>query len=505
MAKRVAVGGFLHETNTFAPTKAGLDDFLGGSGAIPMSRGDQILAIPPTANQSIAGALAHAARVGWEVVPTLWCAASPSAHVTEEAYETITAEIIGRIAAALPLDGIYLDLHGAMVAEHVDDGEGELLARLRAVVGDIPIVVSLDLHANVTPRMVETADVLDSYRTYPHVDMRETGARGARALDLLMAGESLEKAFLQAPYLSAISWQCTDMEPARGLYAEMEELGAGLPSISFNMGFPAADFADCGMSVTAYGPGATETARALMDRIEAAEPAFAGEVLTPSEAVARAKDLAQAATRPVIIADTQDNPGAGGDSNTTGMLHALIAARAENALLGGLYDPQAAMAAHAVGVGAEVEITLGGQSGGDPPVAARFTVEALSDGVFEAKGPYYGRRRMTLGPSAALRIGGVRIAVVSAKCQMADREIFRHLGLHPEEASIIVVKSSVHFRADFAPIAETILVAAAPGPMAVDPALLPWRRLRPGLRLSPGGAAFSPDDLSSKETQNANA
>lgn len=486
MTKRIAVGGFLHETNTFAPSKATLDDFIRGSGSGAMVRGDEIFTRSGKSNQSIMGAIAHAQEQGWDIAPTLWCATSPSAHVTKQAFETIAAELIERTVAALPLDGIYLDLHGAMVCEHLDDGEGALLSRLRAAVGDVPIVVSLDLHANVTPLMVANADVLDSYRTYPHVDMAETGRRCAGILGRLMDGAPNEKAFLQAPFLTAISWQCTDEQPAKALYAEVARLAANQLSVSFNMGFPAADFPDCGMSVTAYGPGAALAAKTLMDRVTAAEPDFAGEVLTPTEAVARAAHIQGT----VVIADTQDNPGAGGDANTTGMLHALIAADARNALIGGIFDPAAALAAHAAGQGATARITLGGQSGGDAPVTADFVVEAISNGKFTTKGPFYGHGAMDLGPCAALRIGGVRVCVISGKSQMADREMFRHLALTPEDASIIVVKSSVHFRADFAPIASAILVAAAPGPMAVDPALLPWTRLRPGLRTSPLGAAF---------------
>ncbi|MDP0927131.1 M81 family metallopeptidase [Paracoccus onubensis] len=492
MSKRIAVGGFLHETNTFAPTKAALADFERGGGSGPIARGKEIFSRSGKSNQGIMGAIDHARAQGWDIVPTIWCAASPSAHTTEEAFETVSGEMIERIASALPLDGIYLDLHGAMVCEHLDDGEGELLKRLRACVGEVPIVVSLDLHANVTPLMVEMADVLDSYRTYPHVDMFTTGKRCGEILGRLMNGEKNEKAYLQAPFLTAISWQSTDENPAKGLYAEVARLAEGLLSVSFNMGFPAADFPDCGMSVTAYGTGAGEAAQALMDRVMAAEPAFVGEVLTPDEAVAKARLLA--GDMPVIIADTQDNPGAGGDANTTGMLHALIRAEARNALIGGIYDPEAALAAHAAGVGATIRLSLGGQSGGDAPVEAEFIVEAVSDGKFLAKGPYYGVGPMNLGPCAALRIGDVRICVISLKAQMAEREMFRHLGLIPEQARVIVVKSSVHFRADFAPIASAILVAAAPGPMAVDPASLPWKRLRKGLRLSPLGDAFGERD-----------
>ncbi len=272
MTKRIAIGGFLHETNTFAPTKATLQDFIRGSGSGAMVRGDEIFTRSGKSNQGIMGAIAHAQEQGWDIAPTLWCATSPSAHVTEQAFETIAAELIERTVAALPLDGIYLDLHGAMVCEHLDDGEGALLSRLRAAVGNVPIVVSLDLHANVTPLMVANADVLDSYRTYPHVDMAETGHRCAGILGRLMDGAPNEKAFLQAPFLTAISWQCTDEQPAKALYAEVARLAANQLSVSFNMGFPAADFPDCGMSVTAYGPGAAKAAQTLMDRVMARPP-----------------------------------------------------------------------------------------------------------------------------------------------------------------------------------------------------------------------------------------
>lgn len=489
---RIAIGGFLHETNTFAPSKADYAAFDGGSGYGPIRRGDEIFQHLTHVNAAIAGAIAVGRAEGWDLVPTLWCAASPSAHVTEDAFERIGGEIIDRIAAAMPLDGVFLDLHGAMVCEHVDDGEGELLARLRQRIGyDVPVVVALDLHANVTRRMVDEADLLDSYRTYPHVDMTETGARAAGVLARMLTGERPGKAFLQAPFLTAIAWQSTFTEPARGLYARLEDLARGVTAISFNMGFPAADFPDCGMSVLAYGPGADRAAQALMGAVTDAEPAFRGRVWMPDEGVAEALRLAATATRPVILSDTQDNPGAGANSDTTGMLRAMLKAGARGAV-GNFYDPAAAAAAHAAGVGATVRLALGGRSQpGDTPLEAAFTVEALTDGAFPAPGPFYGGRVLEMGPSACLRLEGLRIAVTSAKAQMADREQFRNLGIHPEQEPILVIKSSNHFRADFQPIAEAILVCEAPGPMAVTPATLPWRRLRHGIRLEAMGVPFS--------------
>ncbi|KAA0015373.1 M81 family metallopeptidase [Salinicola corii] len=497
---RIAVGGFLHETNTFAPSPATYEDFARGGGAPPLTEGEAIFSAVADSNIGLCGFIDAVEARAWTLIPTLWTAASPSAHVTEDAFERIARRLLASMREAMPLDGVYLDLHGAMVAEHLDDGEGELIRRVRALVGDaVPIVVSLDLHGNVTPAMVEQADMLIAYRTYPHVDMAETGARCAAAMAMLLASDKRPaKAFRQLDFLIPIAWQCTAEEPCRSLYAQVAAMKSeSLPSVSFLTGFPAADFADCAPSVIVYGrdqASADAAADELTALIAAQESAFSGRVFEPEEGVREAMRLAESAARPVVIADTQDNPGAGGNSDTMGMLKALVVCRARRAAIGNVFDPAAARAAHEAGVGAVVRLALGGHSGvsGDSPLEAAFTIEALSDGRFVAPGPYYGGGRLDMGPSACLRIDEVRIVVVSRKAQMADLTMYRSVGIEPLEQAILVNKSSVHFRADFAPIAEMILVCAAPGPMAVDPAVLPWRRLRPGLRTSPLGRPFSP-------------
>ena len=498
-APRIAVGGFMHETNTFAPTKACLDAFEHGGGWPALVEGPAVFEALRDVNMGLCGFIEEAGRQGWALQPTLWCAASPSAHVTEDAFETISARILEGIKAALPLDGVYLDLHGAMVTDHCDDGEGELLARVRHLIGpDVPLVASLDLHGNVTAQMVEAADALIAYRTYPHVDMAETGRRTALHLARLLRGERHAKAFRQIPFLIPIAWQSTVMEPNRSIYAALEAIEAGpVSSVSFLCGFPAADIADCGPSVLAYGETqaiADAAAEHIVRRIEAARSAFAGKSYAPLEAVREAMRFLAGAKKPVVVADTQDNPGAGGDSDTTGMLRALVEAGAERAAIGVIVDPAAAKAAHDAGVGARLRLQLGGgsQIPGDAPFEAEFAVAALSDGAFVVPGAFYGGARMRLGLSACLMIGGVSVVVASQKAQMADREMFRFVGIEPEAQAILVVKSSVHFRADFAQIAETILVATAPGPMPLSPASLPFTRLRPGVALSPDGPAFVP-------------
>ncbi len=496
---RIAVGGFLHETNTFAPTKASYADFVHGGGWPAMTQGADVLKVMRDINVGLAGFVDEAETHGWVLVPTIFAAASPCAHVAKDAYERIASVIVDGIKSTLPLDAVYLDLHGAMVAEHFDDGEGEILRRVREVIGsELPLVVSLDLHANVTPEMVHHADALIAYRTYPHVDMADTGRAAARHLALLLrSGQRFEKTFRQLPFLIPISWQCTNDFPTKGIYEKLAAMESKtVPTLSFCPGFPAADFAHCGPSVFAYGRTQAD-AKVAVDQlaalIESHERDFDGRIYAPDEGVRLAMELSKNARKPVIIADTQDNPGAGGDSDTTGMLRALVRNNATRAAIGAIYDPASAKAAHEAGIGATVTLALGGKSGipGDAPFEAAFIVEQLSDGKFVAPGPYFGGRDMDMGPSAALRIGDIRVVVSSHKAQLADQAMFRYVGIEPTEQAILVNKSSVHFRADFEPIAEKLLICAAPGAMPADPASLPWTKLRRGIRLRPNGPAFT--------------
>jgi microcystin degradation protein MlrC len=497
---RIAVGGFLHETNTFAPTKATYDAFVHGGGWPRMEIGGNVLKTLRRINVGLAGFIEAAEAERWELVPTIFTAATPCAHVTEDAFERIAKIMVDGIASAGKLDAVYLDLHGAMVTEHLDDGEGEILARVRKVIGkELPLVVSLDLHANVSPEMVEHADALIAYRTYPHVDMADTGRACARHLKLLLeTKQRFAKAFRQSPFLIPISWQCTNDQPTKGIYEKLTALESGaVPTLSFAPGFPAADFEHCCPSILAYGrtqADADAAADAIAVLVESHEHDFDGKIYSPDEGVRHAIELAKTAKKPVVIADTQDNPGAGGDSDTTGMLRALVRNKAQRAATGVIYDPQSAKAAHAAGVGATVKLALGGKSGipGDAPYEETFVVEKLSDGNFIAPGPYFGGRVMEMGPSACLRIGDVRAVVASNKTQLADQAMYRFVGIEPTEQKILVNKSSVHFRADFEPIAETLLICAAPGAMPADTADLPWTRLKPGIRIKPNGKAFVP-------------
>ncbi|NPC57426.1 M81 family metallopeptidase [Caenimonas soli] len=495
----ILVAGFQHETNTFAPTMATYESFVRGEDFPGLVRGEAILGLL-NVNLPISGFIHAVREQGHTVTPVIWAGAGASAHVTTDAYERIAGEIVQAVKTA-SFDAIYLDLHGAMVTQHLDDGEGELLARIRALVGnEMKIVVSLDLHGNVTEKMLALADGLVAYRTYPHVDMADTGRRAGELLMTLMSTEApVHLVARRLPFLIPVNSMSTVMEPAQGIYELLEELEAeGVLSLSFAPGFPAADFAECGPVIWGYGFDKARIERVVDTLFSGAchpEEQWSVQFEQPDAAVQRAISIAQTASRPVIIADTQDNPGVGGDSNTTGLLRALLKYGAKDAAIGLICDPAAAAAAHKAGVGGRIDIALGGcpQVEGDAPLSASYQVEALSDGKFIFGGPMMNGKEADLGPMACLRIDGVRIAVSSAKAQLLDRNMYRTVGIHPEQMKILVNKSSVHFRADFAAIAEEILVARSPGPFIADPADLPWRHLRQGMRTKPNGAAFSRD------------
>jgi microcystin degradation protein MlrC len=254
-----------------------------------------------------------------------------------------------------------------------------------------------------------------------------------------------------------------------------------------------ADLAECGMTLLAYGvdDAATQAVlREMGDAIAAAEPEFSTELLSPDEAVQRAMQLG-APGAPVVLADTQDNPGAGGNGDTTGLLEALVRHRPLHAVLGVLIDPASAAQAHAVGLGGVAAFALGAISGlpGQQPFKARFRVEHLADGRLTCTGPMFYGLALQLGPMACLReeVSGLRVVLASRKFQAADQALFRHVGIEPVQQALLALKSSVHFRADFQAMARAVLVVKSPGPALADPADFNWQKLRPGVRLRPLG------------------
>jgi microcystin degradation protein MlrC len=493
---RVAIGGFLHESHSFAPHPTTFVDFLRPAGFPALSEGEAMLSAVRGTSVPTAGALAVADSESVEIVPLAWSLANPAGPIQDEAFERIAALICAQLSRALqaaPLDGVYLDLHGAAVVDSFPDAEGELLRRVRAIVGELPVTISLDPHANLTFRMVALADAVVPFRTYPHVDMKDAGAQAMRLLlQRIARGTPWARAFRQLEFWLPLGSQCTLLAPMNEVMAERASLAERMDvaELAFCFGFPYADFPDCGPAVAAYAETqakADAAADAFVAHIAAREADFRQELLPAAAAVAEAKRLADGARRPVVIADTQDNPGGGGHGDTTGLLAELVRQQATGAVLCLINDADSVATCAAAGEGGQVSLSLGGKSDG-MPFDCRARVFKLTDGRFTLTGPMGAGNPGNLGPCALIEIDGVRVMVVSHKVQALDQAILRHVGVEPAECPILVLKSSVHFRADFGPIAERIIVGIAPGPVVADPAILNFRYVRPEVRRRPRAA-----------------
>lgn len=480
---RVAVAGFQHETNTFAPFETTLDHFVRPGAWPALTRGPDIIAVFKGLNIPISGFLD-----AWphEIIPILWAAAEPGGYVTPEAFDSIVTEIVEGVRQAEP-DAVYLDLHGAMVTKAYPDAEAEILRRVREVTGpEKPIAVSLDLHGNLSPAFFEAASVVTLYRTYPHIDLADTGARAAKLLDEALGGP-VAKALRHGDYLIPISAQSTMFQPGQALYASLE--GIETLSADIAMGFPPANAPYVGPAIFAYGrtqSDADQAADALAAQLTRIEGDWDERLLSADAAVAQAL----ATPGPVVIADVQDNPGAGGTGETTGLLRALLDAKVPDAIIGMLTDGASAQAAHAAGERAEIEVAIGGHFRQfSQPLVTRVIVETLSDGKFLCTGPMFGGSHADLGPMACLRIqdSGVRVVVGTGRAQNADQAFFHAVGLEPKDHAIICVKSAMHFMADYSRITQNILFAETPGANPCNLAGIPFTRLRAGLRLGPGG------------------
>ena len=485
---RIAIGGFLHESHSFAPVPTRYADFMRPARQPGLVRGAALLGALRGGSTAASGAIAAIEAGGDTAVPLIWCHATPAGPIEAEAFERIAALLCAALADAGELDGIVLDLHGAGLAVGAPDAEGEVLRRVRAIVGGVPVAATLDPHANVTALMVVAADVLVPYRTYPHVDMVACGERAVALLRQRIArGRPFKKAFRQLDYWIPLTSQCTLEGPMVPVMARRDALarGLGVAELAWCFGFPYADFTDCGASIAAFADsqGAADAAAgALFDDLATLETSFAGGVLSASEAVRLA--LAEP-DGPVVIADTQDNPGGGGHGDTTGLLAELIRQGAAGAVMCSINDADSAAACHAAGEGATVRLQLGGRSWNDP-LDVSATVLAVREGRFALTGPMGAGSTADIGPCALISIEpGIRVLIASRKIQALDQAILRHVGLEPSALPIIALKSSVHFRADFGPVAKRIVVAAAPGPVTADPSSLPFRHVRPGIRRRP--------------------
>ncbi len=459
---RVALLGIVLESNRFAPraTAADLESGcrLTSLDILADARG-QGQRLPPEARAFIR---AMDATGPWEPVPVTVAALYPAGPMAAELMADLMAEIQAGLEAAGPLDAAYLVLHGAMVAEGDDDPDGTLMQFVRRLVpSPARLVATLDLHGNISDAMVDAVDLIVGYRTNPHVDQRARGEEAALALRLMLAGEADPvTAFIRLP-LAPPSVTLLTAEAPYGTLIDLgqrrlAEAGGRLLNVSIFGNFVFSDTAHNGLAilVAARDPAAEVEARRLARDL--AETAWADRErftrkLTP---LRDAVTLAERADRtPVIFSDAGDNPGGGGSGRTTELLAALIDSDAEGVLYGSFFLPDLAKAAHRAGVGAVIEAAFNRDDANvfDRPLTASAEVVALGDGDVTGRLGLYAGRRLLLGPTAALRIGGVTVVVISARAQTADPVFFEMLGLDIAQARTVVVKSRGHFRAGFLP------------------------------------------------------
>lgn len=491
---RIAIGGFLHESHSFAANPTTYRDFVEAGGFPPLCHGPALLDSLRDTSVPTAGAISVMASEGATIVPLAWGFANPAGPVQDEAFERIAALNCALLSLALdegPLDGVYLDLHGAAMVDSFPDAEGELLRRVRAIIGPtLPLTASLDPHANLTDAMVNLADVVVPFRTYPHIDMKAAGARAAGLLfERIRRGKPWQRAFRRLDFWIPLGAQCTLVPPMNQVMAERAVL-AGRPAtaeLAFCFGFPYADFCGCGPALAVFADtqsAADEIADEFLGIVAMREAQFTQELLPSDAAVTEAIRRSVSAAGPIIIADTQDNPGGGGHGDTTELLAELVRQKARGALVCLINDQQSAAACHAAGEGAMVALSLGGKSD-RLPYQCFARVERLTDGRFTLTGPMGAGNPANLGATALIDIDGIKVIVVTRKMQALDQAIIRHVGVEPSSCAILALKSSVHFRADFGPIADHVIVAVAPGPVVADPATLNFRHVRAGIRRRP--------------------
>ncbi|MGF1503349.1 MAG: M81 family metallopeptidase [Paracoccaceae bacterium] len=464
IAPRIALMGMILESNRFAKpaTRAEFERLTWASGRALLE--EARAPAPALAPEFAAFVRAMDATGAWEPVPLLLAAAHPSGPVEEAVFEAASAEMLAGLAAAGRLDGIYLCHHGAMVATHLDDPDGVLAGRIRAAVGaEVPIVQTLDLHGNISEAMCRAVDAIVGYRTNPHVDMIERGEEAAFLLRRVLAGQARPAvAHVKLPLVPASVTLLTAEAPYGALidYGQRRqaERAGGILNVSIFGNFVFSDVPENGISVVVTGRDGRSEAEALAAEIAAEAWARRGAFVRRLTPVAEAVRLATTADRaPLIFSDAGDNPGGGGSGRTTELLAALHGAGADGVLYGSFHDPELAAEAHALGPSARFEARFNRTAGDRPwerwdrPFAAEAEVLALSDGQVTGRLGITAGRRLRLGRSALLGIGGLRVAVISDRTQTADPIFFEMLGAEVGGAQTVVVKSRGHFRAGFAP------------------------------------------------------
>lgn len=463
MGFRVLSAEIAHETNTFSRIPTDQQAFRDGHFLLA----DDATAARGDHNTELAGFLDIGRKYGWQLDHILSANAGPSGKVTTAAFDWLVDPIVAA-AKSNRYDGILLGLHGAMVTAFCEDGEGELLQRVRAVAGDeVPIAITLDLHANVTAKMCDLANIIVSYKTYPHIDMRDSARHAGEILQRSLSGEISPRTICaHRPMLEEVNGGRTDIGPmiARIKSAKSWERRPDACAVSINAGFASADITEAGPTVVVTAVDNfnqhLEFANSLADDIWNRRHEVLNDYLDVDKAAAIATGF-DPSGGPLVIADYADNPGGGAYGDSTELLRALLDAGVEDACFGPMVDAKTVQQLLQQKIGAKVWVKLGGKTDpdfGGPPLDLEVELLCRSDGHYVGGGKMIGGLQRSFGPSAVVRAGGIEILITTLAQQMLDLQQFKSFGIMPETKRVVALKSMQHFRDDFEPIAGRVIV-----------------------------------------------
>jgi microcystin degradation protein MlrC len=481
---RVVIAMMKHETNTFSPVPTPIERFARGYPLPP--RGEDALKAFKGTGSAMAAFIDICEREGWEMVTPIAAQAAPSAPVQDAAYKEISDAIAEAVATGC--DAVMLDLHGAMVTESMEDGEGALLERLRGIAPDVPIAVALDMHTNLYPAIADNATTLAGYQTYPHIDNYETGTRAGEVLVRVIKGAVTPTlAWGNRPMLPHVMRQGTDDFPNKEIQeraAGMEKSGEAVIATLFS-GFPHADIHNAGLSAVVVTDNDPEAARRLCDELlEMAwqdREAWVYKIEPLEESLARAKQIDDG---PVVLLDHYDNAASGGTQDTMTVLGAILDAGLEDVAAFAICDAQAVQELIAAGVGNEATVMLGGKldmpsidKRGEPREVTG-KVKLISDGLYRNLGPASTGLLMDMGPTVVFDTGKVEIVVISRQQEPNDKNAFLSLGIDPVRKKYLMLKSRIHYRAGFRDIAKEVIECAGTGVCTSDYDQLTFRNVR---------------------------
>ncbi len=461
---RIFIAGFMHETNTFSNLPTNLDSYRARS----LYLGDVVKKKSAGTKTEIAAFLDFCEDNNWEAICPIYADATPGGKVTEEAFNFVSSEILNSLNQFGPFDGVMLALHGAMVCEHIDDGEGELLKKIREQIGtEVPISVTLDLHANITDQMAEMSDIIVTYRTYPHIDQYEIAIEAADLLKRTLKRDIRPRCYVIRGQMldGADHGRTTFPGPMTQALSVAKDLceHKDVLSVSIAAGFPWVDILETGPSVVIVGDKDEQNFEALaqpiIDQLFEMRSVSSISSLSISNAMRETLEIKNNG-KPIILSDFADNPGGGGYGDSINLLKGMIDAKIKNAAFGSIFDPSAVKVCLEQGLGANVIVSIGGNV--DPKYGESLEVSgkviAITDGKFKLEGPMMAGTPIEMGPTIVLNIAGIEVLITSGRFQVYDINFFKHARIDIFSKDVVAVKSAHHFRAAFEPISSRVII-----------------------------------------------